>query len=242
MRILAAAGGAIALAVAPASANARDAGAPGEVVQALRATTSSGRSGAYCVPSGERARAYPLLVMLHGTGGKGSLVMARLRPLAERERFIALAPDSASVTGAWLARPDAHGPTEDHRHVMAAVREVLALPGVEVDRSRVLVAGFSAGGGLAAHLGTHEDVFTALAVLHGHVLVDILGPRRVRAWLSAGDRDRVRSVAQVRTTVDELERRAGFREVSAPVFRAGHALGDDELAALVAWWLGPRRD
>ena len=125
---------------------------------------------------------------------------------------------------------------------MAAVGEVLALPGVQVDRSRILVAGFSAGSGLAAHLATHEDVFTALAVLHGHVLVESLGPRRVRAWLSAGDRDRVRSVAQVRATADELERRAGFREVTAPVFRADHSLGDEELAALVAWWLGPRRD
>jgi hypothetical protein len=34
--------------------------------------------------------------------------------------------------------------------------------------------------------------------------------------------------------------RAGFPAVDLRVFKADHRLGDDELAALVAWWLGRR--
>ena len=33
---------------------------------------------------------------------------------------------------------------------------------------------------------------------------------------------------------------AGFPAVDVRVFKVDHRLGDDELAALVAWWLGTR--
>jgi predicted esterase len=120
---------------------------------------------------------------------------------------------------------------------VASVREVLALPGVRVDRARVLIAGFSVGGNVAVSLASHEDLFSAFAVLHGHVELNGLGPRRVRGWLSAGDRDRIRTVEQIRRLADHLTRGAGFPEVETRAFRADHTLGDEELAALVAWWL-----
>jgi len=209
-------------------------------VRTLEAATSTGRSGAYYIPPGAPGRALPLLVMLHGTGGKGSLVVTRLRALADRQGFIALAPDSVSVAGVWLTQADAPGPGEDQRHVVASVREVLAVPEARVDRARVLLAGFSVGGGMAAYLASREDVFTAFAVLHGHVPVDALGPRRVRGWLSTGDRDGRRTAEQVRATAEQV-RRAGFADVTMRVFRGDHALSDEELAALVGWWLDPRR-
>lgn len=209
-------------------------------VRPLQARTSTGRQGAYYLPGDDRGQSRPLLVFLHGTGGKGSAVVGRLRALADREGFIVAAPDSVSVAGVWLVEQRGREATEDHRHVMDCAREVLALPGVRVDRARVLIAGFSVGGGAAPYIATHEDLFTAFAVLHGHVARAGMGPRRVRGWLSTGDRDRVRTVAHVKSEADQLGR-DGFAGLETRVFPVDHTLGEDELGALVAWWLGGTR-
>ena len=213
-----------------------EAGGPGQK-RVVQAVTSTGRQGAYYVPRGHESRTLPLLVFFHGTGGKGSLAILRLQALAEQEGFIVLAPDSASVSGVWMVGQRPGETTEDHRHVMACVREVLVAPGVRVDPARVLAAGFSVGGNGAAYLATHEAVFTGLAVLHGHVVPGAMGPRRPRTWLSAGDRDRIRTVEYVKSVAEHLGQE-GFPKVELRVFRADHTLQDEELAGLVAWWLG----
>jgi poly(3-hydroxybutyrate) depolymerase len=204
----------------------------------IQVTTSTGRRGAYYLPQNSESRALPLLVMLHGTGGTGSSMVVRVRDMAERQKFFAVAPDSVSVAGVWLVDHGIGGATEDHRHVVSCVHELQALRGVRVERGRVLVAGFSVGGGAASYLASREDVFTAFAVLHGHVALDALGPRRVRGWLSTGDRDRQRPPEAMRRLADHLHSREGFTEIETRIFRGGHALGDEELTALVAWWLG----
>ncbi len=208
------------------------------MTRAVQAATSTGRQGAaYYLPRGYESRALPLLVFFHGTGGTGSLAILRLQALAEQEGFIVLAPDSVSVSGVWMVGQHPGETTADHGHVMACVREVLAVPGVRVDPGRALAAGFSVGGSGAAYLATHEAVFTALAVLHGHVAPGAMGPRRPRTWLSAGDRDRVRTVEYMRSVAKHL-RHEGFPGVELRVLRVDHTLQEDELAALVAWWLG----
>lgn len=217
----------------PAGAEAGGTG----VTRAVQAATSTGRHGAYYLPRGHESRALPLLVFFHGTGGKGSLAILRLQALAEQEGFIVLAPDSVSVSGVWMVGPHPGETTADYRHVMACVREVLAAAGVRVDPGRVLAAGFSVGGSGAAYLATHEAVFTALAVLHGHVVPGAMGPRRPQTWVSAGERDRVRTVEYMRSVAEHL-RQEGFPRVELRVFRADHTLQEEELAALVAWWLG----
>jgi len=229
---------AIGVSVLAWSSGAVDAGAGGTgLTRTVQAATSTGRQGAYYLPKGHESRALPLLVFFHGTGGKGSLAILRLQALAEQEGFIVLAPDSVSVAGVWLIGQHPGETTADHRHVMACVRELLAAPGVHVDPGRVLAAGFSVGGSGAASLATHEAVFTALAVLHGHVVPGAMGSRRPRTWLSAGDRDRVRTVAYMRSVAEHLGQE-GFSGVELRVFRVDHTLQEEELAALIDWWLG----
>ena len=211
--------------------------------QTRTAATSTGRQGAYYLPQSHESRALPLLIFFHGTGGKGSLAILRLHPLAEQEGFIALAPDSVSVAGVWMVGRRPGEITEDRRHVMACVREILATPGVRIDVAHVLAAGFSVGGSGAAYLATHEALFTDLAVLHGHVVPEALGSRRPRTWVSAGDRDRVRTTESMRGVAEYLSQQ-GFPKVALRVFRADHTLPDEELSGLVAWWLGrkPERE
>lgn len=214
----------------------------GGITGTIRIATSTGRHGAYYLPRNPEYQALPLLVMLHGTGGTGSGVVLRLRDIAAQEKFIVVAPDSVSVAGVWLVEQKAGRPTEDLRHIASCLREVQALQGSRVDRTLVLIAGFSVGAGAASFIASREDDFTAFAVLHGHVGVDRLGPRRVRGWLSTGDRDSQRPPEAMRRLAERLTGRQGFTEVETHVFRGGHALGDEELAALVAWWLRrPRR-
>jgi poly(3-hydroxybutyrate) depolymerase len=203
----------------------------------LQAATSTGRQGAYYLPRGHESRALPLLVFFHGTGSKGSLAILRLRALAEQAGFIALAPDSVSVAGVWTVGQGSHETTEDHHHAMACVREIMAVPGIQIDLAHVLAAGFSIGGNAAAYVATHEAMFIDLAVLHGHVAPGALGPRRPRTWVSAGDRDRARTAEYMRSVAEHLGQQ-GFRNVALRIFRADHTLQDEELAELVAWWLG----
>src|SRR5215831_14518447 len=101
----------------------------------------------------------------------------------------------------------------------------------------VLAAGFSVGGNVAPYIATRESLFTAFAVLHGHLMPGALGRLRPSVWLSTGDRDRVRTVEYMRSVAGHLTA-DGFPSVELRVFKLDHSLGDDELAALVAWWLG----
>lgn len=55
-----------------------------------------------------------MLPLLHETGGKGSLMILRLSKLAEREGFIAVAPDSVSVAGVWVVGQRSSEGTEDY--------------------------------------------------------------------------------------------------------------------------------
>jgi poly(3-hydroxybutyrate) depolymerase len=207
------------------------------LIRTVQAATSTGRRGAYYLPQGHESRALPLLVFFHGSGGKGSLGILRLQALAERAGFMVLAPDSVSVSGVWSLGQRPGETSEDYRHVMTCVRELLAAPDVRVDPGRVLAAGFSVGGNGAAHLATHEAVFTDLAVLHGHVVPGTIGPRRPRTWVSSGDRDRVRTVEYMRSVAEYLGQQ-GFPKVEVRVFRADHTLQDEELTGLATWWLG----
>jgi predicted esterase len=203
------------------------------ITHTVKAATSTARQGAYYLPSDYESRSLPLMVSFHGTGGKGSLMILRLQALAEREGFIVLAPDSVSVAGVWSVAQRPDDVTEDYRHVMDSVHEVLRVPGVRVDPARVLAAGFSVGGNVAPYIATRESLFTAFAVLHGHVVPGAWGRLHPRVWLSTGDRDR----EYMRSVADHLTAE-GFPSVELRVFKVDHSLGDDELAALVAWWLG----
>src|SRR5690348_12933700 len=58
---------------------------PVGVAGTLLAKNSIGRSGAYYLPSRYASARVPLMVAIHGTGGSGMSMVARLRGVAERE-------------------------------------------------------------------------------------------------------------------------------------------------------------
>ena len=123
------------------------------------------------VPRGVRCRA-ALLVMLHGCSQDARSFAAgtRMNELAERRRFIVLYPEQSRQANPlacwnWFHRDPGRKGGEAAR-IAALIRSVcLHYP---IDRSRVYVAGMSAGGAMTAILAlTHGALFAACAVASG---------------------------------------------------------------------------
>ena len=140
------------------------------------------------VKFGERL---PLMVMLHGCGQDANSFAAstRMNRIAMRERFLVLYPEQdrlANGHGCWnwfdTRTGRAHG---ESALIMKAIDQVCLLH--PVDRTRVAIAGLSAGASMAALLvtrhpsrfkavvmhsgippGTAHSTLSALGAMHGH--------------------------------------------------------------------------
>lgn len=115
----------------------------------------------------------PLMVMLHGCGqtGRDFAASTRMNALAARQRFLVLYPEQdrlAHPQGCWnwyerrSGKADAEAAT-----LMAAIDQACML--YPVDRSRVALAGLSAGASMAALLATRYPLRFRAVVMHSGV-------------------------------------------------------------------------
>lgn len=120
--------------------------------------------------SGERV---PLVVMLHGCGqdAKRFATSTRMNRVAARERFLVLYPEQdrlANAQGCWnwfdtdSGRADAEAGL-----LMRAIDQVCLL--YPVDRSRIALAGLSAGASMAALLALRHPARFRAVVMHSGV-------------------------------------------------------------------------
>jgi phospholipase/carboxylesterase len=114
----------------------------------------TGHDGAVRIPGGYKPDvAAPLLVWLHGAGGRGNVSPA-LAALADEFGVIVLAPDSRDWT--WDAVLGHWGP--DLEFLQRAMRQTLDR--YAIDRERIWLGGFSDGGSYSLSLGiSYGDVF-----------------------------------------------------------------------------------
>lgn len=124
-------------------------------------------------PSGvRRGESLPLLVMLHGCRQDAEALAAssRMNTIAARERFFVLYPEQdrlSNIQRCWNWYDTRSGRAQAEADSISAAIEQVCLTQA-VDRSRVALAGISAGAGMAVLLATqHPERFRAIAMHSG---------------------------------------------------------------------------
>jgi poly(3-hydroxybutyrate) depolymerase len=141
--------------------------APGDVTRAVSVSGVGMRNYYLHLPTGYTpAHSWPILLALHGSSGSAASAPAAAQQIrtdwsgwSESRGFIVLAPIATGSQGGWLGDDD-----------VATMDAALADAGVayNVERSRIYLWGFSAGGHLAHSLALYNaDFFAAYGVSAG---------------------------------------------------------------------------
>ncbi len=144
----------------------------------------------------------PLIVVLHGSYGRGRDAVAPWVDLARRENFVVAGPDARDKT-AWRMRAD--GPAFI-RAVVDAVAHRQA-----IDRRRVYLFGYSAGAVYTLTLSMLESTYFAAAAVHAGVwrtsqelVASQHAVRKIPVAIFIGDRDEYFPMFAARKTEEAL--------------------------------------
>ena len=193
----------------------------------------------------------PLMVMLHGCGqdAKSFAMSTRMNNIAARERFMVLYPEqdrASNVNGCWNWFDTAGGRAYGEVSlILNAIDQVSVMYGV--DRTRVAVAGLSAGASMAALLvtrhpsrfkavvmhsgippGTAHSTMSAIGAMHGLRATKALAARpvqRAASWpplmVIHGGADRVVAPNNGLAAVRAWANAAGARQTAARSVQRG---------------------
>jgi predicted esterase len=182
---------------------------------------------AYVPSAVEDGRALRLVVFLHGAGGTANEALTALRPYADEQRLLLLAPKSTQ--GTWDVISGGYGPDVENLD-----RLLDQLSGSYPIRGYT-IAGFSDGASYALSLGIgNGDVFdTVMAFSPGFSAAQVRNGRP-RFFVSHGTEDKVLPIERCsRRLVPALER-AGY-DVTYEEFDSGHFMPKAIKEGAVDW-------
>jgi poly(3-hydroxybutyrate) depolymerase len=175
------------------------------------------------VPAGyDKSRAYPLVVMLHGTGEGAFLPVTspahqQFLEACEKHGFILVAPNGRNLADKDSPKPNfgaslyMNDGEQDVLQVINLVRKAC-----RIDSSRIYLTGESMGGWGAWYLGSrHPDLFAAIAPVCGWGIgafkdlksppVDLAGLKNMPVYAFHGDKDPVVPASETRKMVASLK-------------------------------------
>jgi phospholipase/carboxylesterase len=178
----------------------------------------------------------PLFLLLHGAGGKGERIFARMRDdLTTVPGLVVVAPDSRGRT--WDIAESEAGP--DVQFIDNVLRGVFAH--YAIDGHRIAVAGFSDGASYALALGlTNGDLFThVMAFSPGFLAVQHASPTQPRVFIAHGRSDDIIPFEHGGQQIAAQLRDSRY-DVTFRPFDDGHTVRHEVVAEAMKWWSLPR--
>ncbi|HEY7501436.1 MAG TPA: PHB depolymerase family esterase [Vicinamibacterales bacterium] len=180
--------------------------------------SSSGKDRSYYlfVPDSVKDNPPPLVILLHGSGRDGRILVEHWESIAKREGIILAGPD-ATVREGWSNRDD--GPLL-FRHIVETLRAKLSF-----DPRRVYLFGHSAGAVHGLGIGILESEYFAAVALHAGSLAPTYSvfidkaPRKIPIAIWVGTNDQFFPLKAVRGSRDYLNEH-GFKVELTEI--AGH--------------------
>ena len=206
-------------------------------------------NGAFAyVPASRGKGPLPLVVLLHGTGGRADRFLDRFVADADRNGFILLALQSKASTWDLIPRREGSGPLAMKSGPMmrfgADVARIDAVLGdlytrAHIDARRSVLLGFSDGASYALSLGlANPQLFASIVALSpGFVTVPARIAPSQRIFIAHGRQDRVLSFQVARKDIAGLLIANGLK----PKFRSfegDHRIDEKALSEGLAYALG----
>lgn len=160
----------------------------------------------------------PLLVLLHGAGGRGANILRRLESFAADAGVAVLAPDSRGMT--WDAIRDELG--VDVRFIDRALEKVFQT--VAVDPARLSIGGFSDGATYALTLGLiNGDLFRRIIAFSPGFYIGGQVHGRPEIFVSHGTSDPVLPINRSSRVIVPALKKQGYA-VTFRQFDGGHEI------------------
>jgi phospholipase/carboxylesterase len=208
---------------------------PTGVLHAANETSERGGFSLYVPEDYDPARAYPLVMALHGGSGHGRLFLWSWLREARSRGVILVAPTAIGDTWSLME------PQVDSDNLVRVLAEIAQR--WHIDRTRLLLTGMSDGGTFTLLSGLDDgSPFTHLAPVAASfhpLLLTMTDPRRVKGlpvYLVHGALDWMFPVANARTAQRALAM-AGAKVIYREIADLSHAYPREENSGMLDWFL-----